>query len=694
METQLALLRPWGRGAWAVVEPWRYGEAFDALDRSAGACRRRTWARDCHESPPSSKHAETSLTDGDAKTAALVAPVPRSAAVELGDGSSLAPEALRSLLLSQGGVLELGRVLYACDEALENERWLPGGRGFSPLHLLPTDVGPWSSLDGSLSGPHRDAVAPPRDAEAWTKISDWEAFVDRASTDRRGWAYSRELPDPNNPAGVASQTVEASGMPFPGALARRRRWLVVYSRPLHREKPTNPVESPRGSAAAAAAPRAPPAFLARLQDSFRLGVNELNRRLSAVDAAGGLRFGVTSPERGAGPQSETHLDGGDDGDHASRKFAQRWNSNAAHRCKQSLAAFVRNFGKHETPGTSDEARAARVKRFLAHAARLLRAQPPWATEDEADFEVTVDHLEALLYSGLCVNYRLITECDDDDQVLEHRFSVFRNALTPKMLDAPEAVARCASFGLALEALNGVPDEATPRRATKKIRFAVDRLFECLAELARNARRARNNEDGGGGGGDAADEEDAVPGADDLLPLVIFACLKARPKKLHSALKFIELYSSEDKMRGEAGFLLTQLSAAATFLSTLGPDQLKGVDAEAFEALLQGKRHSLEPDTLLVDVEERDDAAPGDGDDDDATVDAPPPASDSEQTADAAEDLPKDEVKPDRTEASEAAPPPADLVVEDAPPLREGGHSDDDGDETPLQLNRRALPDTM
>ena len=128
-----------------------------------------------------------------------------------------------------------------------------------------------------------------------------------------------------------------------------------------------------------------------------------------------------------------------------------------------------------------------------------------------------------------------------------------------------------------------------------------------------------------------------------------------------------------------------------FLSTLGPDQLKGVDAEAFEALLQGKRHSLEPDTLLVDVEERDDAAPGDGGDDDATVDAPPPASDSEQTA---EDLPKDEVKLDRTEASEAAPPPADLVVEDAPPLREGADSDDDGDETPLQLNRASPPDTM
>ena len=50
--------------------------------------------------------------------------------VTLPDGSTLAPAQLRSLLLSQGGVLEIGRVLYACDEALENEDGAPGAQGF------------------------------------------------------------------------------------------------------------------------------------------------------------------------------------------------------------------------------------------------------------------------------------------------------------------------------------------------------------------------------------------------------------------------------------------------------------------------------------------------------------------------------------------------------------------------------------
>ena len=114
-----------------------------------------------------------------------------------------------------------------------------------------------------------------------------------------------------------------------------------------------------------------------------------------------------------------------------------------------------------------------------------------------------------------------------------------------MLDAADVEAAPA-FGEALKALHQVPLEATPRRAVRRIREAVDCLFKCLAEKARAS----------------AADAGAVPGADDLLPLVILATLRARPPGLHAALRFVELYIGDDKMRGEAGFLLTQLSAAA------------------------------------------------------------------------------------------------------------------------------------
>ena len=176
---------------------------------------------------------------------------PTLQAVTLPDGSSLAPAQLRSLLLSQGGVLEIGRVLYACDEALENERWRAGGAGFSAEHLLENE-GAWSSEDGSLVGSDRDAIAPPRDAAVWSLEAPWHAHVDVRSgaTDRRGWAYCRSLPN------GSEETEGSSGSPFAGAVARRRRWLRVYSRDLAPPRITVhavPVPSP--------VKRPPPAFL-------------------------------------------------------------------------------------------------------------------------------------------------------------------------------------------------------------------------------------------------------------------------------------------------------------------------------------------------------------------------------------------------------------------------------------------------
>ena len=110
-------------------------------------------------------------------------------------------------------------------------------------------------------------------------------------------------------------------------------------------------------------------------------------------------------------------------------------------------------------------------------------------------------------------------------------------LTCIEIDAPD-VEGLAPFSDALIALKEVPQAETPLRAVSKIREAVDSLFACLRLL----------NDGKG----------KPPSTDDLLPLVILATLRARPKKLPSSLRRIEYYVGDHRMRGEAGFLLTQL----------------------------------------------------------------------------------------------------------------------------------------
>ena len=182
-----------------------------------------------------------------------------------------------------------------------------------------------------------------------------------------------------------------------------------------------------------------PPFLLRLQDGWRSGLDEVQRRLS--------REKTTAPE-----------------EPSDVPFAERWAR--ATRCKASLDAFVRNFGKHETATTSDDARAARVKRFLAHAERLLRAQPGWATQDPEIFEVeTLDRVVSKLFRQLEeAGFRLITECDADDS-FEKAVDALA-FLTCVEIDAPDVEA-LAPFSDALIALKEVPQAETPLRAVGK-----------------------------------------------------------------------------------------------------------------------------------------------------------------------------------------------------------------------------------
>lgn len=336
-------------------------------------------------------------------------------------------------------MLELGHTLYACDEALENERWLPGGAGFKSSHLLPTDAGPWSSEDGSLSGPTIDAVAPPRDGGAWSEVAPWHVHVDvsSGSTDRRGWCYARALP---RPLGHSADDVEISGSPFAGAVARRRRWLRVYARPLGVRSTDDAGPTSPGGAAAA---RRPSAFFGRLQESWRSGLIDAHRRF--MDHA--------SPTKRATMLLK---------EPAPAAFEDRWARPEAARCRASVHAFVRNFGKHETDETSDDVRSARVKRFLEHAERLLRAHPVWAKDDDDAFEETADRLAALVYGALeRAGFKLIKEGGSDDAELASRLDRMHRAVTHAMLDAADVAAEPA-FADALRCFHAVPAPRPPK----------------------------------------------------------------------------------------------------------------------------------------------------------------------------------------------------------------------------------------
>ena len=84
-----------------------------------------------------------------------------------------------------------------------------------------------------------------------------------------------------------------------------------------------------------------------------------------------------------------------------------------------------------------------------------------------------------------------------------------------------------------------------------------------------------NEACGGGGG--VGPPPPPVGADDVLPALILATLRARAPRLPSALRFVGAFASPSMMRGEAGYAYTSMCGAVQFLRELDVDgHLRGV----------------------------------------------------------------------------------------------------------------------
>ncbi|KAJ8602563.1 hypothetical protein CTAYLR_008754 [Chrysophaeum taylorii] len=479
---------------------------------------------------------------------------PRSSEVTIRDGDGgyrFDVDALTDLVLAQGsGLLELDRTLFACDEAMENERWSPGS-GFGSEYLLATDVEKWSSEDGSVCSRDRSFVAPTRDPEAWRLVAEWRVHIS-AATDRYGWAYCRGLPSPLAPGAPFA----SSASPFAGAVARRRRWTRLYSRPLVSAKPVTK-----------STPIKHPALLARLQDSFKSGVNELNRRLSGDQ----IRTSAAAAAAAAGKKPRDALVSS-----AREKWA------GAKASKAAIQAFLRASALVES---SDEERASRVKDFVRSEAASLRKDRALQRDPQL-FEDVLEELRAELFRG--TTGILISECEAADLELAEKLRKLQ-PVTPQMLDAVDVEHIEPHWPRAVDSIRSIGDVHTPKRKVRKVRAALDDIIACLARKAK-------------------DGEDKPPGADDLLPLVILATLRARTPSLLANLKFVELYG--DNNIGEDGFLLTQIAAAASFLQNVDATQLRGVNVDAFEALMRGDvqnfntalRNTQEQDLLLFPTE--------------------------------------------------------------------------------------------
>jgi len=88
-----------------------------------------------------------------------------------------------------------------------------------------------------------------------------------------------------------------------------------------------------------------------------------------------------------------------------------------------------------------------------------------------------------------------------------------------------------------------------------------------------------------------DNEERPTGADDFLPCLIYAILKAKPRNSYADINFIRDFRCPDRLRGLEEYYYTAYESAIQFIEDLDVTKLK-IDPEEFETLVSENRKTL------------------------------------------------------------------------------------------------------
>ena len=83
------------------------------------------------------------------------------------------------------------------------------------------------------------------------------------------------------------------------------------------------------------------------------------------------------------------------------------------------------------------------------------------------------------------------------------------------------------------------------------------------------------------------------GQDELTPIFQYIVIKAQPKRIHSDINYIKCFLGDSSLRGQEGFLVTQMESATSFITLINHEHLKMTKEEYDKKILDAKkRHGL------------------------------------------------------------------------------------------------------
>ncbi|KAI3619702.1 guanine nucleotide exchange factor vps9 [Moniliophthora roreri] len=261
-------------------------------------------------------------------------------------------------------------------------------------------------------------------------------------------------------------------------------------------------------------------------------------------------------QNGSGSGESSGQSGSGDPPFDFQKFLDQMKTRAAEPVAKYLKSFLSNFAKR-TFTTNDQIKI--INDFLNFISKQMRECEVWRSVSDVEFDNAMEGMEKLVMNQLyqftftpaiaqSIPRRQVTTDDlERDRVLQQRIALF-GWIEEKHLDVPEGEGSKGFLMFAEQELLKINHYKAPR----------DKLICLIRHLHK--------------------EE----GADSFVPILIFVVLKANPDHLLSNVEFINRFRNPEKLQSEAGYYLSSLMGAVSFIETMDHTSLSNITQEEFE----------------------------------------------------------------------------------------------------------------
>ncbi|KAI0788866.1 hypothetical protein C8Q75DRAFT_719199 [Abortiporus biennis] len=372
-------------------------------------------------------------------------------------------------------------------------------------------------------------------------------------------------PQPVEPPSRTSSPIPAA---FP-ALAALARTFALPSLGGHRSRPRS-----LDTAASVPSPTTISSFATQQAHPPKSAPPYDSTALNAADASSGTNSGGRSTPT-TRPSSRTSRDG-DAPPFDFQKFLDQMKLRQAEPVAKYLRSFLSNFAKR-TFTVGDQVKL--INDFLNFIAQRMRESEIWKNISDAEFDNAMEGMEKLVMNRLydftftpqvarMIPPRPITSDDlERDRVLSQRIALF-TWIRPEHLDVPEGEGSEGFLMFGQQELLKINHYKAPRDKLICILNCCKVIFGLIRHLQK--------------------EE----GADSFVPILIYIVIKANPEHLLSNVEFINRFRNPAKLQSEAGYYLSSLMGAVSFIETMDHTSLSNITQEQFEKNVEDAIASL------------------------------------------------------------------------------------------------------